>query len=451
VSTDAPKMFASTRLLLLASVKDAALAKTWVGNALTESGATTTTETCGSTVLTLDSDKDRADAKVATAIVDGKVLAVGDETSVKAAIDSKGGGTLGSAADFQAAVAANPGDHVGFSFVRVKALVERMQSLAGDLAGSEAAGISSIMTGILPDWMSGRLRVESDALVIDGAAPHVDGAPGPTGNHANAVAGFAPPATVALAAGNDAGATVQAWIEQFRGDPSLKDAFTQIDQAIGLVGGWDGLLGWMGDTGIVVATAGDGIEGGLVSIPTDAAKAKQLFTTLRSAITLGGGQLGFAVRDETYNGQTITVIDLGSIKDLAGLAGGTSGTEVPTTGLPEGNAELAYAVTDTVVVIGSSPDFVKHVLDAGAGDSLADTERYKTLVAKVAAEHTGVTFVDVSAVRTQLETMLATAPAADKAEYEESVKPFLTPFDAFVAAGVTSNDLEHQHSRLTVK
>src|SRR4051794_2200482 len=40
--TDGAQMFASTRLLLLASVKDAALAKTWVANALTESGATTT-------------------------------------------------------------------------------------------------------------------------------------------------------------------------------------------------------------------------------------------------------------------------------------------------------------------------------------------------------------------------------------------------------------------------
>src|SRR4029079_6073421 len=156
----------------------------------------------------------------------------GDVTSVKAAIDSKGAGTLGSAADFQAAVASNAGDHVGFSFVRVKALVDRMTSLAGDAAGGQAAGISSAVTGLLPEWMSARLRVESDALVVDGSAPHVDGAPGPTGTHATAVAGFAPPSTVMLAAGNDAGATVKAWVDHFRADPKLAEQFTQLHQTI---------------------------------------------------------------------------------------------------------------------------------------------------------------------------------------------------------------------------
>jgi hypothetical protein len=46
---------------------------------------------------------------------------------------------------------------------------------------------------------------------------------------------------------------------------------------------------------------------------------------------------------------------------------------------------------------------------------------------------------------------MADASAADRAEYEESVKPFLTPFDAFTAAGVTGNDLEEQHAIITVK
>jgi len=104
-----------------------------------------------------------------------------------------------------------------------------------------------------------------------------------------------------------------------------------------------------------------------------------------------------------------------------------------------------------VVVIGSGPDFVKQVLDAGTGTSLADSDRYKGLVAKVGAEHTGVSFLDISALRTQLETMLANATAKDRTEYETSVKPYLTPFDAFIVAGVTSPDLDRQHSRLTVK
>jgi hypothetical protein len=44
------------------------------------------------------------------------------------------------------------------------------------------------------------------------------------------------------------------------------------------------------------------------------------------------------------------------------------------------------------------------------------------------------------------------APTAEeRAEYEESVKPFLTPFDAFVGAGVTEDGLDQQHTIVTVK
>ena len=39
-----------------------------------------------------------------------------------------------------------------------------------------------------------------------------------------------------------------------------------------------------------------------------------------------------------------------------------------------------YAVTDQVVVIGSGPGFVKHVLDTTAGTSLASNDDYKKLV-----------------------------------------------------------------------
>jgi hypothetical protein len=126
------------------------------------------------------------------------------------------------------------------------------------------------------------------------------------------------------------------------------------------------------------------------------------------------------------------------------------GLPVAPGGLPAGNVEIAYAATDEVVVIGSSPDFVKHVLDAGAGDSLADSSRYQDLVGRVGAEHTGVTFVDITAIRTLAEGMLADLPAEARAEYDESVKPFLAPFDAMIGAGATSPELEQQHVVVTV-
>jgi hypothetical protein len=162
--------------------------------------------------------------------------------------------------------------------------------------------------------------------------------------------------------------------------------------------------------------------------------------------------MGFELREEPYAGTTITIVDLGSAADLAGMAGGMGGVPIPTEPgvLPEGNVELAYAATDGVVVIGSSPDFVKHVLDAGAGSSLADDARYQGLVGRVGAEHTGITFVDVAAIRGLVEGLLTDASPEERAEYEESIKPFLTPFDALVAAGQTGEDLERQHLIVTV-
>ena len=65
--------------------------------------------------------------------------------------------------------------------------------------------------------------------------------------------------------------------------------------------------------------------------------------------------------------------------------------------LPDGHIEISYAATDGVVVIGSSPDFVKHVLDAGAGQSLADDARFTGLLGRVGATHTGVSYVDITA------------------------------------------------------
>ncbi len=102
-------------------------------------------------------------------------------------------------------------------------------------------------------------------------------------------------------------------------------------------------------------------------------------------------------------------------------------------------------------MIGSGPDFVRHVLDAGAGQSLADDARFSGLVGRVGASHTGVSFIDIAAVRGLVEGLLSEATAEERAEYEESIKPFLTPFDAFVGAGVTADGLDQQHTIVTVK
>ena len=445
-ATDTP------RVAVLLSVKDEALARTWFKNALTEMGVTTVPEPYeGVELLTFTNPKE-ASGRAAFALVDGKVAIVGDIASVKAAIDTAGSSPLAKGEDFVAAKASMTGDDLGFVFVDLRSLLDAAMALTESAASMPP--VSDALTALVPDWAAFRLRVEGDGLVMDSAMPHVHGAPGPSENHTNGVAGFAPPTTLVLAAGNDYGASLAQTIALYRKDPTLADAFKGIDDAAALLGGLDKSVGWLGDTGIVIARDGDSVEGGIISIPADPAAGRQLLTTLRSAAMLAGGQYGISVRDEEHAGTTITIIDLGTAKDLAALAGGLGGAPLPddaASDLPDGNIEISYAATDGVVVIGSGPAFVRHVLDAGAGQSLADDARFSGLVGRVGASHTGISFIDITAVRGLVEGLLSEATAEDRAEYEESVKPFLTPFDAFVGAGVTANGLDQQHTIVTVK
>jgi hypothetical protein len=144
-------------------------------------------------------------------------------------------------------------------------------------------------------------------------------------------------------------------------------------------------------------------------------------------------------------------VDLGELSDLAGLAGmaGVSpemfGTEVPA-----GRVELAYAVTDDVVVLGSGPGFVRSVLDTTPDTSLARNDRYAALVSK-AGEGTGSGFADLTAIRELIEEAMADADPAERAKYETDIKPFLTPIDALIGSSSITGDVSRSTVIITVK
>jgi Protein of unknown function (DUF3352) len=447
-SSDPEASAKAVRALLLVSVKDEALARTWFSKIFADAGVTSTTENYQGTELTLFSDPQTPGLQAGFATVGGKVAIVGDATSVKAAVDTKGSSGLAKDPGFAAADGALKGDDVGFMYFDMKAFMDASVKMSQSLAS--APPVSDALLAMVPDWVAVRLRVEGDALLLDSAAAHVEGL-GPTENHANGVAAFAPPSTIAMASGNDYGATLKKLFAVYRTEPTTAEAFKELDQAAGLIGGLDAAVGWMGDSGIVVAQSGDTVEGGIVSVPADAAAGRQLLTQLRTLVQLGGQQAGITIRDEAYNGQTITIVDLGSLRDLASMAGAMGGLPADPGALPDGHAEVAFVATDQVVVIGSSPDFVKHVLDAGAGASLADDARFQGLLARVDASHTALNFVDVTAIRQVAEGALASASAQERAEYEESIKPFLVPFDAVIASGAVGGSADQGRAVITVK
>ncbi len=440
-----PAALRDARFLVLASVKDEGAARAWFESAIAETGATTSTETYGGTSVTLVAGK--GGPQGAWALLGEKVVAVGDLASVRAAVDTGGASGFAAKPEPQAALAATSGDHVGFVYIALRELVE----WSGGMAGSDLAGALPVdaLLGLVPGWAALAVRVEGDALVLEAITPNPEAAAGQDGSRTSAVADHVPSSAVVLAISHDYGEGILGTLDDYRSDPELKPLIDSVDQAIALLGGPDAAIGWIGDVGVTVIRADEGFEAGLVIIPTDGAAAGRLFGILRGLVSLGGASMGVTVRDEAYAGTTITVVDLGDVGDLVGLAGIPS--EMPGTGaLPTGRVELAYALTDQVVIIGSGPGFVRHVLDTTVATSIASNERYKALAGRIAGG-VGVAFADLSAIRELIESGLAGGDPVARASYEQEVKPFLSPFDALIGSRSVEGGLSRSTIIVTVK
>jgi hypothetical protein len=81
---------------------------------------------------------------------------------------------------------------------------------------------------------------------------------------------------------------------------------------------------------------------------------------------------------------------------------------------------------------------VRSALDAAAGDSLADTERYRNAVGQVGAENAGIAYVDVTKAREMMERV-ASEEGTDLDEYETEIRPWIEPFDILVQATVSGD------------
>ena len=438
----------TARFLLVASVKDVNLARTWIDDVVAQSGEELATEAYGGTELRLSSAE--GPVRGGYAFANDKVLLIGDESSLRTAVDTGGNGAFEDNERYRAASGALTGDGLGFLYIDMSQYVAYTQSL-----GEEMGGMPDSMTGIMeqltPDWVVMQLQARGDAIAIEALLPHMP--IGPDANRAGALAQHLPPETLYLQESHDYGATLREMIALFRTEPELEEAFTQIDDALAIVGGEEGLLGWMGDAGMAVARNGDGIHGGLVFTPTDRAEAERLLGTLRSFAQLGGAQAGIQIRDEEHNGTTVTILDAGDIGDLLSMGmgmgmGGSAG--LPPGTVPEGRAEIAWATTDDVVVIGVGPSFVRAVLDAGPGPSLAENARYQALIGQVGAENAGSFWLDLTGIR-ELAEQFAAAEPDGLGEYEREYKPYLLPLDAIVSANRVDGDRDRGTFIVTVK
>jgi uncharacterized protein DUF3352 len=411
--------------LLIVSITDAAKAKAWFDDV--SSSMTKSTAAYNGVDLVLIGEGTKKSAVGVT----GSVMLAGDEASVKRAIDSKGAGSFASNERFTTGQAALSGDGLGYLFLDGTAYVDWLSTMAG-ASPAPAIGLDDATKRLIPQWVVVRLQARGDAIAMEAVSPSV-----PTKvNRQNRVSKLAPhlPATtIAIVDAHDYGAALLELIDIYRNNPTTKEAFKQADQAASLIGGFNALLGWIEDAGIVVTRDETSLHGGLVFTSSDRAAGERLLLTLRSFAILGGGQSGITVRDEKVGDTTISIIDLGDLKDL--------GTTAGVGALPiEGHAEIAYASTADLIVVGVGDTFVKSVLETKPGSSLADDGRFRSLVGRVGEQNIGDAFVDITAVRELVESLAAKQSAYG--EYLTNIKPYLVPLDAYIQATVIDGPLD---------
>jgi hypothetical protein len=308
------------------------------------------------------------------------------------------------------------------------------------------------------------IRAEDDALVADllvapakpGSAATAAGSPLPTlpPPHVSAIAAFLPGNTVLLAETHGVGVAAQAALAALRSDPQFQSQAAQLDAALSLAGGPEGLVGWISDAGVVVlpqattaaAGATPSVDAGVVLVATDEATATAKVTQLKTLLGILALSGGGTSTDVDVDGTTVTTIDLGNLSSLLGQAGvgaQIGGLPIPT----DLHVKLSIAARGKLVLLGGDEGFARDVLQVDAGATLADQATYKRSIDRAFASNLGQVYVAGESLR-QLATPFL--PADLQARWPADFLPYAQPIDAVLVTTTLENGLSHTRVVVTV-
>ncbi|HVA87059.1 MAG TPA: DUF3352 domain-containing protein [Candidatus Saccharimonadales bacterium] len=409
--------------LYLVATKDPRAAGAWAASIL---GPGTSTETYGGVALTVI---EHSGHRLVYGVV-GTVLIAGDEDAAKAAIDTQGNSTFAGGPSFSAAVAATSGDHLVFGFLDLQSLLSRVAA-----AAPTASSLSSLISAV-PAWAAVTIRAEGNGLSSTVVFPQTPLTSSQT-NTVSSIAPRLPATTIAAFEAHSIGALVTNTIStaQVRSGFGTSPSPGPLDQALKAVGGINRLIGWMGDGSLVVVGGGAQPSVGLAIEAKDAQTAGDEVAQIKNLVALAGAAASVTTHDETYDGTTITIIDLGNAQQLLGSRAAMLPAGVG------GRIEIAVAQKDDLVLAGLGDAFVKSMLDAKPGSSLADQARYREAVNAAGASNTGQAYLDLAAIVNLVESEM---PADARASFDTNDRPYLAPLKAFAAAG-TAGDPTHAH------
>jgi hypothetical protein len=364
------------RTLLVAEVKDRALADQALSRLVGQEGAAPNQETYHEVAMVVG-------ATEAHAFLDeGRLLVIGnDADEVRAAIDARSGAApaLGSEFAFRTAMSRLPADHLASAYLDLDRLAAA-GGLTGQLSGYSNASIA--------------LVAEQDGLHVVGQAPFDE-----TNAGASARAGFAL-STEPSSLSNWMPADTQAEAVVFGLRQLFEDAESQIGQqpgadqvaqviaqlravvafGLGLNVDQDLLPLLDRETALAITSlAADAPRGDLLLRPSDAAAAQASLDRIRDALQQRGAQ----VSSSEHEGASITTLDVPNV------------------------ASFSYAMSDGVVIIGLSADDVASALTAHAsGASLGASAGYQKTFATAGGRGGNELYLDLPRL---LDALQATA------------------------------------------
>jgi hypothetical protein len=404
--------------------------------ALTLQGQTTTPETYNGTELLFVSGQDLGCA------IQGRQGLLGNRAALHAALDAKAGGSgMDKSAGYtKARSSLKAGDRLATMYANLGKYMDLLKSAGGAIPG--ASNPFDAMNVKLPEWAIAGIRAEGDALVMDSAAPVVAASSSGASllpavpAHASVLSAMVPADAVAYVEAQGAGVSLQNLIAQLRTIP-------EVDQQLNVIDGMASmstLVGWIQDAGIVV-TGGDSPAVSVLLLAADDATAAEKggsLGTLIGLLQVSGGQ-GISVTDETVNGvkiTTVTIADVGALTGSAGVPGAT------------GPVKISFGVKGRAIMFGVGEGALTKLVNVQAGSTLADDAAFKKVAARGVSPSAATVYV---AIPKLVELVEGQMPAADLADWNTNVKPFIAPLEAFYFVSEMDGDLGESTAILTVK
>lgn len=351
------------------------------------------------------------------AIVDGTVVLSNNVDAVKAIVDAAGDSkSLADSSTYSDTMAQLPRERVAEVFVNGVALTDLVKQTT-DLSGmvSAEAGALRSLESLRGAGIS--LSVESDGIAMK-MAGLLDTSKLPAGStgaapHENAVISWTPADAYGFMAAGNLGQTLGGLIDQIdQASPGLAD---QADQ-MGLGTVVDALSG---DFGVVVTPGTGPTPAGAVLMATDDEAAMQSFLDVIAPLAVSG----LTGSSSTSSGGGFSPPPGGMPPEMPGLPAMPSpdavtplsmvtaqptwqtedyeGVTISYLTLPDTEAEgvtPAYAISDGMAIIATSPEEIKKLIDAHGGSQITSSPNYKAAIAHADAENSEMFYMDIEAI-----------------------------------------------------